>query len=720
MIYSGKAITVRSTDDGIAELCFDLQDDSVNKFNALTVGELKDATAAIAADTSLKGVIVTSGKPVFIVGADITEFGALFGAGEDAIADRILAINLDVFNAFEDLPVPTVAAINGIALGGGFEMALVCDYRVMSETARVGFPETKLGIIPGYGGTTRLPRLVGADNAIEWIASGKEQKADQALRCGAVDAVVAPDLLGDAARSLLQQCIDGKLDYAAKRREKQEPLKLNRVEATMVFETSKAFVASQAGPHYPAPITAIKVMEKAAGMSRDDALREEARGIAKMAGTLAAKNLIGLFLGDQLLAKSGKSLAKKAGKVERAAVLGAGIMGGGIAYQSALKGTPIIMKDIAQAGIDLGLAEAGKLLSKQVERGRMSVADMTGVLNKIQPALSYDGFDHVDIVVEAVVENPKVKHAVLTETEAKIREDAVLASNTSTISISHLAEPLKRPEHFCGMHFFNPVHRMPLVEVIRGEKTGEEAIAKTVAYALAMGKKPIVVNDCPGFLVNRILSPYIGAFMGLVRRGVDFVAIDRAMERFGWPMGPAYLCDVVGIDTGVHAGAVMAEGFPDRMKYDFRTCHDVMFENERLGQKNGRGYYAYEADKKGRPKKVVDEEVAALLAPVIEGSETLDDEAIVDSMMIPMCLEAVRCLEDGIAASATDVDLALIYGIGFPPFRGGALHYIDDVGIDKFVARADELAAAVGPLKAMYVPTEKLREMAASGGAFFA
>jgi len=719
MIYSGKAITVQVANDGIAELCFDLQDESVNKFNALTLNELKDATAAIAADKSLKGVIVTSGKPVFIVGADITEFGALFGAGEDAITERILAINLDVFNAFEDLPIPTVAAINGIALGGGFEMGLVCDYRVMSEAARIGFPETKLGIIPGYGGTTRLPRLIGADNAIEWIASGKEQDAAEALRCGAVDAVVAPDLVRDAALSLLQQCIDGKLDYAAKRSEKQKPLKLNKTEATMVFETSKAFVAGQAGPHYPAPLTAIKVMEKAAGMSRDEALREEAKGIARMAGTLAAKNLIGLFLGDQLLAKTGKSLAKKAGKVERAAVLGAGIMGGGIAYQSALKGTPIIMKDIAQDGIDLGLAEAGKLLSKQVDRGRMTVAEMAGVLNKIQPSLSYEGFDTIDIVVEAVVENPKVKHAVLTETEGKIRDDAVLASNTSTISISHLAGPLKRPENFCGMHFFNPVHRMPLVEVIRGEKTREEAIARTVAYALAMGKKPIVVNDCPGFLVNRILSPYIGAFMGLVRRGVDFVTIDRVMERFGWPMGPAYLCDVVGIDTGVHAGAVMAEGFPDRMKYDFRTSHDVMFENERLGQKNGRGYYAYEADRKGRPKKVVDEEVAALLAPVIESSETLDDETIVDSMMIPMCLEAVRCLEDGIAASATDVDLALIYGIGFPPFRGGALHYIDDVGLDKFVARADELAAAVGPLKAMYVPTDKLREMAASGDAFF-
>ena len=719
MIYSGKAITVQATDDGIAELCFDLKDDSVNKFNALTLNELKEATAAIAADTSLKGLIVTSGKPVFIVGADITEFATQFGGSEDETAEKILRINVDIFNAFEDLPVPTVAAINGIALGGGFEMGLVCDYRVMSETARIGLPETKLGIIPGYGGTTRLPRLIGADNAIEWIASGKDHKAEQALHCGAVDAVVAPELLREAALSLLQQCIDGKLDYQAKRREKQEPLKLNQIEATMVFETAKGFIASKAGPHYPAPITAIKVMQKAAGMSRDDALREEARGIAKMAGTLAAKNLIGLFLSDQVLAKSGKALAKKAGKVERAAVLGAGIMGGGIAYQSALKGTPIIMKDIAQAGIDLGLTEASKLLSKQVARGWISAAEMAGILNKIQPALSYDGFDNVDIVIEAVVENPKVKHAVLVEAEAQIRDDAILASNTSTISITHLAEPLKRPENFCGMHFFNPVHRMPLVEVIRGEKTGEEAVARTVAYALAMGKKPIVVNDCPGFLVNRILSPYLGAFIGLVKRGIDFTKIDRVMERFGWPMGPAYLCDVVGIDTGVHAGAVMAEGYPERMKYDFKTCQEVMFENNRFGQKNGRGYYKYETDKKGRPKKLVDDEVGALLAPVIDGNETMSDEAIVDSMMIPMCLEAVRCLEDGIAASATDVDLSLIYGVGFPPFRGGALHYIDDVGIDKFVARADEIAAAAGPLGAMYLPTEKLREMAASGDTFF-
>jgi len=718
MKFSGKAITVK-VEDGIAELCFDLQGDSVNKFNALTLGELEEATAAIAADDSIKGVIVTSGKPVFIVGADIMEFGSLFAGGEDELYEKILGINTGIFNPFEDLPMPTVAAINGIAFGGGLEMALVCDYRVMAESAKIGLPETKLGIIPGYGGTTRLPRLIGADNAIEWIASGQEQRAPQAFKAGAVDAVVPLEQLRDAAISTVKQCIDGKLDYRSRRTEKQTPLKLNKIEAMMVFETSKAFVASQAGPHYPAPVTAIKVMEKAAGMSRDDALREEARGIAKMAGTTTAKNLVGLFLGDQVLSHTAKALAKQGGKVERAAVLGAGIMGGGIAYQSAYKGTPIIMKDIAQAGIDLGMSEASKLLAKRVDRGRMTPAEMAAVLSKIQPSLGYDGFEHVDIVVEAVVENPKIKHAVLKETESKIREDAVLTSNTSTISIDHLAEPLSRPENFCGMHFFNPVHRMPLVEVIRGEKTSDTAIAKTVAYALAMGKKPVVVNDCPGFLVNRVLSPYIGAFLGLVKRGVDFVAIDKAMERFGWPMGPAYLCDVVGIDTGVHAGKVMAAGFPDRMKYDFTTSHDVMYENDRLGQKNGRGYYAYEPDKKGRPKKIVDESVAALLAPVVDGNETLSPEDIVDAMMIPLCLEAVRCLEDGIAASATDIDLALIYGIGFPPFRGGALHYMDDTGIAKFVARADELAESAGPLKAMYEPTEKLREMAAAGGAFF-
>ena len=716
MIYSGKAINVQQLDGGIAELCFDLQGESVNKFNALTVNELKEATAAIAATAGVKGVIVTSAKSVFIVGADITEFGSKFNATEEEIAAGVLETNLTVFNAFEDLDMPTVAAINGIALGGGLEMGLVCDYRVMSTAAKIGLPETQLGIIPGFGGTVRLPRIIGSDNAVEWIAAGKEQRPDAALAAGAVDAVVAPEKLKEAAIALVQQCLDGKLDHKAKRQEKLEPLKLNDTEALMSFVTAKALVGQQAGRHYPAPVKAISVIEKAYKMGRDDALAVEAKGIAKLAKTEVAKNLVGLFLGDQELGKTASTWAAKGDKVQLGAVLGAGIMGGGIAYQSASKGTPIIMKDIAQAGIDLGLSEASKLLAKKVARGRMKPEKMAEVLNKIQPQLGYEGFDKVDVVVEAVVENPKVKHAVLAETETKIREDAILSSNTSTISIDYLATALKRPENFCGMHFFNPVHKMPLVEVIRGEKTSDVAVAKTVAYALAMGKKPVVVNDCPGFLVNRILSPYMGAFMAMVKRGGDYTKIDKVMEKFGMPMGPAYLCDVVGIDTGVHAGEVMSEGFPERMSRDFKTSSELLYEAGRMGQKNDKGYYAYELDKKGRQKKVVDPAVAELLAPHVDAAKEFSDEETIDLLMIPLCLEAVRCLEEGVAASATDVDMSLVYGIGFPPFRGGALHYIQDMGVAEFVARADKYAE----LGELYKATDKLREMAANGEEFFA
>jgi len=715
MIFSGKAITVTLLDGGIAELNFDLDGDSVNKFNALTTTELGQAATALQSASGVKGLLVTSAKGVFIVGADISEFGNNFSRTEEEIATSVLETNKTIFNAIEDLPFPSVCCINGFALGGGLEMALVCDYRVMSTEAQIGLPETKLGIIPGFGGTVRLPRVIGADNAIEWIASAKQQRADAAFKAGAVDAVIEPAKLKEAGLALLQQCLDGKLDYKAKRQEKLEGLKLNDLEMMMSFETAKGFIAGQAGPHYPAPVTAVKVMQKGAKLDRDGALAEEAKGIAKLAKTDVAKNLVALFLGDQELAKNGKIWAKKGAKVELGAVLGAGIMGGGIAYQSALKGTPILMKDIAQAGLDLGMSEATKLLSTRVKRGRMTAEKMAGILGQIKASLSYEGFGKVDVVVEAVVENAKVKHAVLAETEKHISKDAILASNTSTISITHLAEALERPENFCGMHFFNPVHKMPLVEVIRGEKSSDEAIARTVAYALAMGKKPVVVNDCPGFLVNRVLSPYMGALLSLVKEGADFVKVDKVMEKFGWPMGPAYLCDVVGIDTGVHAGAVMREGFPTRMNFDFKTASEVLFEADRYGQKNGSGYYKYELDRKGRQKKVVDETVWEILGDNVAARQEFDAETIIDRMMIPMCLEAVRCLEEGIADSANDIDMSLIYGVGFPPFRGGALHYIHDMGIAEFIARADKYA----DLGESYQATDRLREMAKNGETFY-
>ncbi|MBS7326089.1 MAG: fatty acid oxidation complex subunit alpha FadB [Thiopseudomonas sp.] len=714
MIYAGKAFTASALEDGIVELKFDLQGESVNKFNRLALTELGEAVAAIAADSSVRGVVLTSGKDVFIVGADITEFTAMFALPEEQLIEGVMEVNR-TFCAFEDLNVPTVVAINGIALGGGFEIALSADYRVMAEKAKIGLPEVKLGIYPGWGGTVRLPRLIGADNAIEWIAAGKEARADEALKVGAVDAVVSADMLRDAALDLVRRAASGELDYQAKRQAKLDKIKLNPIEQMMSFESAKGFVAGKAGPNYPAPVEAIKSMQKAANMGRDKALEVEAKGFAKMAKTPQAASLIGLFLNDQALKRKAKGYEKVAGPVNKAAVLGAGIMGGGIAYQSALKGTPILMKDVREEGIQLGLSEAAKLFSKRVERNRMTVPQMADALNAIRPTLSYGDFGDVDIVVEAVVENPKVKHAVLAEVEAQVGENTIIASNTSTISINYLAKALKRPENFVGMHFFNPVHMMPLVEVIRGEHSSDEAVATTVAYAQKMGKNPIVVNDCPGFLVNRVLFPYFGGFAKLVSAGVDFTRIDKIMERFGWPMGPAYLMDVVGMDTAYHARDVMAEGFPDRMKEERETAVDVLFKAERLGQKNGKGFYAYETDKKGKPKKVVDASIAEVLAPVVYEQRELSDEDIINYMMIPLCLETVRCLEDGIVETAAEADMGLIYGIGFPPFRGGALRYIDSIGVAEFVALADQYAE----LGAMYQPTEKLREMAKNGQSFF-
>jgi len=713
MIYEGKAITVKLLEDGIAELNFDLQGESVNKFNRDTLEDLKASVEALQGNSDVKGLIVTSGKDCFIVGADITEFGDNFKQEDSVIIEWILEAN-KIFNGVEDLPFPTVTAINGIALGGGFEMCLATDFRIMSEKAKVGLPEVKLGIYPGFGGTVRLPRVIGADNAIEWICMGAENKADKALKFGAVDAVVKADVLKDQAIAMVKSAIAGELDWKAKREEKLVKLGLEAMEQMMVFETAKGFVAGQTKGQYPAPIEAIKTMQKAANFGRDKALEVEAKGFAKLAKTTESQALIGLFNNDQLLKKKAKEYEAKAKPTKKAAVLGAGIMGGGIAYQSAVKGTPIMMKDIAEAGIELGLSEANKLLAKRVERKKMKPLAMGETLNRIRPTLSYAEFGDVDVVVEAVVENPKVKKMVLAELEDQVKEDCIVTSNTSTISIDLLAEDLKRPENFLGMHFFNPVHMMPLVEVIRGAKTSEEAVATTVAYAKQMGKTPIVVNDCPGFLVNRVLFPYFGGFAALMRDGADFRKVDKVMEKFGFPMGPAYLMDVVGIDTGKHANDVMAEGFPERMKADFKSAMDVLYENEYYGQKNKKGFYKYEEDKKGKPKKVFDEAILEMLAPVCADTKDFDDEEIIARCMIPMCNEVIRCLEEGIVDTAAEADMGLIFGIGFPPFRGGALRYVDTIGVDAFVALADKYKD-LGP---MYHVTDKTREMAANGETF--
>lgn len=715
MTFEGQSIQCFALDGGIVELRFDRQGDSVNKFDRATLEELGEAAALLEAEKDVEGLLVTSGKDAFIVGADVTEFTDYFSYTEKELVDWLMEVHR-VFSTVEDLGVPSVTAINGFALGGGLEFALTTSYRVMASGAKIGFPETKLGIFPGFGGTVRFSRLTGADNAIEWIAGGGQHGAEESYKTGAVDAVVAPEKLREAALDLLGQAMAGERDWEARRLEKVSPLKLNLTESMMAFETAKGFVAGKAGRNYPSPVAAIKAIQQSATMGRDDALKVEAQGFARMAKTATAANLVTVFLGDQYVKKVAKTMAEKAPNVDSAAVLGAGIMGGGIAYQSAYEGVPIVMKDIADEALDLGISEARKLLGKQLSREKITADEMADILTRIRPTLSYGDFEGVDVVVEAVVENEKIKKSVLAEVEDRVKEDAVLASNTSTISITRLGADLKRPENFCGMHFFNPVHRMPLVEVIRGEKSGDRAVAATVAYALAMGKTPVVVNDCAGFLVNRVLFPYFAGFMKLVNEGVDYLRIDAVMEKFGWPMGPAYLLDVVGIDTAHHANDVMAESYPDRMATSDRTAIDVMFEAERYGQKNGKGFYAYVPDKKGKPKKTVDPKTRELLEPLVErdNSEGISDQDIIDRMMLPLLIECSRCLEDGIVRTPIEVDIALVYGLGFPPFRGGPFRYADSVGVDTLV----ETAGTYGALGKLYEPTDQMDALAKQGGSF--
>lgn len=714
MLYQGETLSLDWLEDGIAELVFDAPG-SVNKLDTQTVASLGDALTVLEQQPQLRGLLLSSRKSAFIVGADITEFLSLFAAPAEKLTQWLAFAN-GIFNRLEDLPVPTVSAISGYALGGGCECVLATDFRIATPDTRIGLPETKLGIMPGFGGSVRLPRLLGADSALEIIAAGKDIDAAQALKLGLVDAVVAAEKLHGAALSVLKEAIAGKQAWRERRQPKLEPLKLSKIEAAMSFSTAKALVMQTAGKHYPAPMTAVKTIEAAAGMGRDAALQLETAAFVPLARSNEARALVGIFLNDQAVKAKAKKLTRDVETPKQAAVLGAGIMGGGIAYQSAWKGVPVMMKDISEKSLALGMGEAAKLLNKQLARGKIDGMKLASVISTIQPTLHYAGFDRVDVVVEAVVENPRIKAAVLAETESHIRPDTILASNTSTIPISQLAESLTRPENFCGMHFFNPVPRMPLVEVIRGNKTADATIAKVVAWASKMGKTPIVVNDCPGFFVNRVLFPYFAGFSLLLRDGADFRQIDRVMEKqFGWPMGPSWLLDVVGIDTAHHAQSVMADGFPQRMKKDYRDAIDVLFDAKRYGQKNQQGFWRWETDSKGKAKKVGDSETDRLLQSVCQPKRVFSDEEIIARMMIPMINEVVRCLEEGVIASPAEADMALVYGLGFPPFHGGAFRYLDTLGSDTFVAGAEPFAE----LGALYQVPEALRDKAAQRASWY-
>lgn len=714
MLYQSETIYIQWLKKGIAELVFN-SPGPINKLDTHTVASLDEAVSVLERQPDLQGVIFRSDKSAFIVGADIKEFLSLFEAPKETLSEWLQYAN-SIFNRIEDLPVPTICAINGYALGGGCECVLSTDFRIASPDARIGLPETKLGIMPGFGGSVRLPRLIGLDSALEIITAGKDVSGPQALKLGLVDAVVETEKLPQSALAIIESAIAGNMNWQKKRQPKLAPLQLSPLEQTMSFNVAKGMVYQVAGKHYPAPMAAVNTIEKAANCTRDEALKHETAAFVPLAHSDVARSLVSIFLNDQQIKSNSKKLAQNVKAPTQAAVLGAGIMGGGIAYQSASKGVPVLMKDINEKSLDLGIEEAQKLLNNQFERGRISAAKMATTLAAIHPSLSYNSIENSQIIVEAVVENPKVKAAVLSEVESLVSPETILASNTSTIPISTLAQSLKRPENFCGMHFFNPVHRMPLVEVIRGTQTSDDTVAKVVAYANKMGKTPIVVNDCPGFFVNRVLFPYFAGFNLLLQDGADFKEIDKIMEKeFGWPMGPAYLLDVVGIDTAFHAEQVMAQGFPERMSKTGKNAIDVMYEQQRFGQKNGKGFYQYEKDKKGKPKKVNDPQTDELLNSICKAKRSFTKEEIIARMMAPMINEVVRCLEEGIIQSPADADIALVYGLGFPPFRGGVFCYLDTLGSQSYLKTTEALAS----LSPLYQAPEGLKAKAMTNATYY-
>jgi 3-hydroxyacyl-CoA dehydrogenase/enoyl-CoA hydratase/3-hydroxybutyryl-CoA epimerase/enoyl-CoA isomerase len=708
-MFQGESVRLQMVGEGIAELCFDRLGDAINKLDVRTVLELGTATEELYGEQGLRGVLVTSAKNGFIVGADIFEFVGLFARSEQQIAAHIADQNY-VFRRFEDLDLPTVTAINGIALGGGLEMTLASDYRVIAQTAQVGLPEVKLGLFPGYGGTVRLPRLAGPAVAIDWISTGRPRTADEAVRAGVADEVVAPEGLRAAALARLEAAIASG-EWRARRARRHGPF----VSDPAAFAQARTRLAKEARLQ-PAALAAVELMETCAPLDRDTALEREHSEFARIAHTQAAASLVQLFISEQRVKGTAKSYGKQARPCQSIGVIGAGIMGGGIAYSSAVRGVPVLMRDISPKALELGIAEARKQLDKQVSAGRLGADRAAALLSTIRPQLDYEGFGQVDLVIEAVVENLEVKKRVLAEVQSHLGKEAIIASNTSSLSIDSMADALATPANFVGMHFFNPVPMMPLVEIVRGPRTSAAAVATAVGFTVALGKTPIVVRDCPGFLVNRIFTPYLLGYFQALRDGADFRVLDRVMEEFGWPMGPAYLQDVIGLDTLLKVVEVISAGYGRRMAVEFPIAPQLLVQQQRLGQKSGAGYYRYEPDPKGKPKKLSDPGVLELMAKLQpSGAREFGDQELVERLMLPMIIEAALCLEEAVAGSPEEIDLACVLGLGFPRHAGGPLKYADWLGLRHVVERCDAYSS-LGPL---YAPTERMRKMAQAGERYF-
>lgn len=697
-----RAVGVRHEIDpqGVVHVVFDRPGDKVNLLDSSVLRWLDLLADEIRRDDRVRGIVFRSEKPgCFIAGMDVEEIASFTDAFKAAEGARF---GQAVFQKIADLPFPTVAAIDGTCLGGGTELALACRNRLASDdrSVKIGLPEVRIGIIPGFGGSQRLPRLVGLLPALDLILTGRSLDGRGAARVGLVDRVVPSAYLLRESVALLE-------DGATGRIRRTRPLwqagaeRLGPLRRLLLAQARKRTEARVAPENYPAPFLALEAVEGAFALGLRQGLDLEARIVGDLVPTRTSKNLIWLFKSQNALKKDPGGFVAVPRRVRRAAVVGAGTMGGGIAQLVADRKIPVRLKDVRGEALLGALRTASKVWQERVDRGRMTPREMAQAMRFLSTTLDDSGLSRVDVLVEAVVENLEVKQTVLSDAEERIPERAVFASNTSTLPISDIAAGARYPERVVGMHFFNPVHRMPLVEVIAGQRTSPEAVSTVHAFAIELGKIPVVVRDAPGFLVNRILMLYLSEAARLLAEGVSVESVDRAAVAFGMPLGPFALLDEIGLDTANHAAAVLEGAFGKRIGGTTPVLAG-MVERGRLGRKSGRGFYRYRDGRRGS----ADPEPARLAGAAAR--KDLPPETLQERLILAMVNEAAVCLEDGVVRDARDLDVAMVMGTGFPPFRGGLLRYADEIGIAVLENRLSRLADAHGE---RFRPSGLLRDM---------
>lgn len=692
-------------DRGIATLRFDTPGKNANVFTQKALDELAYHIRDLAGDSSVKALFIESAKDdIFIAGADIREIKT---ADDEQTISTLVQKGQDIFTELENLPFATVAVIDGACLGGGLEMSLACSYRIATSHphTRIGLPEVNLGILPGFGGTQRLYPLLGYAKAMEIIVGAKRLRGEKALKLGLVDACVPSGYLEFKKEEFIQGILSGTL--AAKVQNKRRGLrwyeKLCPVRR-LIGKIAKKKILAKTHGHYPAPLAVLDVMAKSFGKPLEVGLRIEREAVTRLALTAISKNLIELFFISEELKRETFSTADPK-RIHNAAVVGAGAMGSGIAWAMNNQDINVRLKDVSNESLAAAIANIRRIYSGIQRRRRLTGREVAMKMDKITFSNNLKGFTGTDFVIEAVSEDVGIKQHVYAEYETVLSADAIIASNTSSISISLLAEKLQHPERFIGMHFFNPVNRMPLVEIICGEKTDESTIATVVKLSKQMGKTPIKVKESEGFLVNRILLPYLSEAATMFEGGEAVLTIDNSLLAFGMPVGPLALVDSVGVDIGAKVSEILHTAYGQRMA----VCKvlDGMVTKGWLGKKSGLGFYDHR-----QQKPVVNGEISTLQT----GQIRLADNIIVERAVLVMINEAARCLEDDVVDNARYLDMAMVMGTGFPAFRGGLMRYADSIGMEMLVNKLKLLSSAYGE---RFAPSALLQSMAEKNETFY-